>query len=126
VPGAQEGLNRLAASRAADAYSVAMSRGFADAAAGRNARGARAFNQALALRPGAREAKDALASLDQASALGAEPARGAGAHRRERRTLGRGAHRLARGGEPRALARVGARRPHPGDARAELQRSIDV
>src|SRR6185503_6691348 len=109
VPGAQEGLNRLAAIRSADAYSVAMSRGFADAAAGRNDEARAAFNQALALRPGAREAKDALAALEQgqkASALELlearardAPRRAAATHRRadltSREALGSG---RARGG----------------------------
>ena len=34
VPGAQEGLDRLTAGRSADVFSVAMSRGFAESAAG--------------------------------------------------------------------------------------------
>ena len=108
---------------------VAMSRGFADSAAGsKRAPRARPSTRRAALRPGAREAKDALAALDQgqrASALNLLEARARTAESGERwdEALGR----LARGGEPRALARVGARegltRATP---RAELQRGIDA
>ena len=48
APGAQAGLDRLLARRNADAFSVAMSRGFADAAAGRINAARAAFNQAMA------------------------------------------------------------------------------
>ncbi|MFI4945003.1 MAG: protein kinase [Burkholderiales bacterium] len=127
VPGAQEGLNRLAASQAADAYSVAMSRGFADAAAGRNDAARAAFNQALALRPGAREAKDALASLDQgqrASALNLLEARARTAESGERWDEALTAWREAASLEPSLeSARDGLTRATP---RAELQRSIDA
>ena len=123
VPGAQEGLNRLAASQAADAYSVAMSRGFADAAAGRNDAARAAFNQALALRPGAREAKDALASLDQgqrASALNLLEARARTAESGERWDEALTAWREAASLEPSLeSARDGLTRATP---RAELQR----
>ena len=127
VPGAQEGLNRLAASQAADAYSVAMSRGFADSAAGRNDAARAAFNQALALRPGAREAKDALAALDQgqrASALNLLEARARTAESAERWDEALGAWREAASLEPSLeSARDGLTRATP---RAELQRSIDA
>jgi len=127
VPGAQEGLNRLAASQAADAYSVAMSRGFADSAAGRNDAARAAFNQALALRPGSREAKDALAALDQgqrASALNLLEARARTAESAERWDEALGAWREAASLEPSLeSAREGLTRATP---RAELQRGIDA
>ncbi len=109
VPGAQEGLNRLAASQAADAYSVAMSRGFADSAAGRNDAARAAFNQALALRPGSREAKDALAALDQgqrASALNLLEARARTAEGAERWDEALGAWREAAASSPRSSRRA--------------------
>jgi hypothetical protein len=127
VPGAEEGLNRLAASRSADAYSVAMSRGFADSAAGRNDAARAAFNQALALRPGARKAKDALAALDQgqrASALNLLEARARTAESGERWDEALGAWREAASLEPSLeSAREGLTRATP---RAELQRGIDA
>jgi len=127
VPGAQEGLNRLAAIRSADAYSVAMSRGFADAAAGRNDEARSAFNQALALRPGAREARDALAALEQgqkASALELLEARARTAESGERWDEALAAWREAANLEPTLeSAREGIARATP---RAELQRRIDA
>ena len=48
--------------------------------------------------------------------LGAAPPRGAGAHGRERRALGRGAHGLARSCGPRTHARIRARGPRARDA----------
>jgi hypothetical protein len=127
VPGAQEGLNRLAASRSADEYSVAMSRGFADVAAGRNDDARAAFNQALALRPGAREAKDAIAALDQgqkASALELLDARARTAESGERWDEALSAWREAAKLEPTLeSAREGIARATP---RAELQRRIDA
>jgi hypothetical protein len=127
VPGAQEGLDRLAASRNADEYSVAMSRGFADAAAGRNDDARAAFNQALALRPGAREAKDAIAALDQgqkASALELLDARARTAESGERWDEALSAWREAAKLEPTLeSAREGIARATP---RADLQRRIDA
>ena len=127
VPGAQEGIERLAASRSADAYSVAMSRGFADAAAGQNDEARAAFNQALALRPGSREAKDALAALDQgqrAAALNLLEARARTAESAERWDEALAAWREAAGLEPSLeSARDGLARATP---RAELQRHIDA
>ena len=127
VPGAQEGIERLAASRSADAYSVAMSRGLADAAAGRNEGARAAFNQALALRPGSREAKDALAALDQgqrAAALSLLEARARTAESAERWDEALTAWREAAGLEPSLeSARDGLARATP---RAELQRHIDA
>jgi hypothetical protein len=127
VPGAQAGLDRLAASRSADAFSVAMSRGFADAAAGRNDAARAAFNQALALRPGSREARDAIAALDQgqrASALDLLTARARAAEGEERWDEALEAWREAAGLEPTLeSARDGLARATP---RAELQRRIDA
>jgi hypothetical protein len=127
VPGAQAGLDRLAASRSADAFSVAMSRGFADAAAGRNEAARAAFNQALALRPGAREARDAITALDQgqrASALDLLTARARAAEAEERWDEALGAWREAAELEPTLeSARDGLARSTP---RAELQRRIDA
>jgi hypothetical protein len=127
VPGAKEGLGRLAASRSADAYSVAMSRGFAESAAGRNDSARAAFNQALALRPGSREAKDALAALDQgqkASAIELLVARARAAEADERWDEALAAWREAASLEPSLeSAREGLTRATP---RAELQRRIDA
>lgn len=127
VPGAQAGLDRLAASRSADAFSVAMSRGFADSAAGRNDASRAAFNQALALRPGSREARDAIAALDQgqrASALDLLTARARAAEGEERWDEALEAWREAASLEPTLeSARDGLARSTP---RAELQRRIDA
>ena len=127
VPGAQAGLDRLAAKQSADAYSVAMSRGFADAAAGRSEEARAAFNQALGLRPGAREARDAIAALDQgqkASALELLEARALGAEGDERWDEALAAWREAAKLEPTLeSAREGIARATP---RAELQRRIDA
>jgi hypothetical protein len=127
VPGAQEGLDRLASGRSADAYSVAMSRGFADAAAGRADSARAAFNEALALRPGSREAKDAIAALEQgqrASALNLLEARARTAESDERWDEALAAWREAATLEPSLeSAREGLTRATP---RAELQRRIDA
>jgi tetratricopeptide (TPR) repeat protein len=127
VPGAQAGLDRLAASRTADAYSVAMSRGFAESAAGRTEAARAAFNQALALRPGSREAQDAIALIDQgerASALEVLVARARAAEGEERWEEALTAWREAAGLEPTLeSARDGLARATP---RAELQRRIDA
>jgi hypothetical protein len=127
VPGAQAGLDRMVASRTADAFSVAMSRGFADAAAGRNDAARAAFNQALALRPGSREARDAIAALDQgqrASALELLTARARAAEAEERWDEALEAWREAASLESTLeSARDGLARSTP---RAELQRRIDA
>jgi hypothetical protein len=127
VPGAQEGLDRIAAGRSADAYSVAMSRGFADAAAGRSEAARAAFDQALAVRPGSREAKEAIAALDRgqrASALNLLEARARDAESAERWDEALAAWREAASLEPSLeSAREGLARVTP---RAELQRRIDA
>jgi len=127
VPGAQAGLERLAASRNADAFSVAMSRGFAESAAGRADSARAAFNQALAIRPASREARDAIASIDQgerASALEVLVARARAAESEERWDEALTAWREAAGLEPTLeSAREGLTRATP---RAELQRRIDA
>ena len=104
-------------SRSADAYSVAMSRGFAERPPAGTTRRARPFGQALALRPGSREAKDAIAALDQGQQASPStcwnraraPAEGA-----ERWDEALGAWREA--AEPRAFARIRARWAHARDA----------
>jgi tetratricopeptide (TPR) repeat protein len=127
VPGAKEGIERLAASRSADAYSVAMSRGFADAAAGRNEQARAAFEQALSLRPGAREARDAIAALEQgqkASAIELLVARARTAEGAERWDEALAAWREAASLEPSLeAAQEGLTRSTP---RAELQHGIDA
>ena len=127
LPGAQESLDRLAAGRSADAYSAAMSRGFADAAAGRTDAARTAFNQALAARPGSREATDAVAGLDRgqrASSLRLLEARARTAESDERWDEALTAWREAAGLEPTLeSAREGLARATP---RAELQRRIDT
>ncbi len=127
VPGAAEGIERLSASRSADAFSVAMSRGLADAAAGRNDEARAAFDQALSLRPGSREARDAIAALDQgqrASALDLLEARARTSESAERWDEALAAWREAGTLEPSLeSARDGLARSTP---RAELQRRIDT
>ncbi len=127
TPGAQAGLDRLGARRTADAYSVAMSRGFADAAAGRVEAARTAFGQALALRPGSREAKDALAAIERgerASALQLLEARARAAEAAEHWDEAVAAWREAAGLEPTLeSARDGLARATP---RAELQQGIDA
>ena len=127
VPGAQEALDRLAAGRSADAYSVAMSRGFAESAAGRNDSARAAFEQALAAKPGSREAQEAIAALDRgqrASAVSLLEARARTAESDERWDEALAAWREAAELEPKLeSAREGITRATP---RAELQRRIDV
>ncbi|HWN07142.1 MAG TPA: hypothetical protein VNO53_08260, partial [Steroidobacteraceae bacterium] len=127
VPGAREGLDRLAEGRSADAFSVAMSRGFAESAAGRNDAARAAFNQAIAVRPGSREALDAVAALDRgqrASAISLLVARARTAESAERWDEALTAWREAAGLEPTLeSAREGIARATP---RAELQRRIDA
>jgi len=127
VPGAREGIDRLAARRAGDAYAATMSRGFADVAAGRNDAARAAFRQALAQRPGSREAADAMAALDQgqrASALRLLEARARTAEGEERWDEALAAWREAAGLEPSLeSAREGIARATP---RAELQRKIEA
>jgi hypothetical protein len=127
VPGAQEALDRMAAGRSADAYSVAMSRGFAESAAGRTEAARAAFNQALAARPGSREATEAIAALDRgqrASAVSLLEARARTAEGDERWDEALEAWREAATLEPKLeSAREGIARATP---RAELQRRIDA
>ena len=127
VPGAKEALDRMAAGRSADAYSIAMSRGFAESAAGRNDAARVAFNQALAARPGSREAQEAIAALDRgqrASAVALLEARARTAESDERWDEAVAAWREAANLEPTLeSAREGLARATP---RAELQRRIDA
>ncbi len=127
TPGAQAGIGRITARRNADAYSTAMSRGLADAAAGRNDQARAAFRQALTLRPGSREASDAIAALEQgqrASALELLAARARTAEGDERWDEALAAWREAAKLEPSLeSAREGIARTAP---RAELQSRIDA
>ena len=127
APGAADGLARLAARKSDDAFAAVMSRGLADLAAGRTGPARAAFQQALALRPDSREARDALASLDQGqrvSALQLLEARAASAESDERWDEALVAWREAAGLEPGlASAREGIAR---STARAELQQRIDA
>ena len=117
----------MAAGRSADAYSVAMSRGFAESAAGRNEAARAAFNQALAARPGSREAQEAIAALERgqrASAVRARASSKATAESDERWDEAVAAWREAANLEPKLeSAREGIARATP---RAELQRRIDA
>jgi len=127
TPGAQEGLARLAARQSNAAYAAAMSRGFADLAAGRNDSARRSFQSALDLRPGSVEARDAIASLDQgqkAAALRLLESRARAAEGEERWDDALTAWREAAGLEASLQsARDGIERVTP---RAELQRRIDA
>ncbi|MGH8244750.1 MAG: hypothetical protein ACRETY_15530, partial [Steroidobacteraceae bacterium] len=127
APGAREGIDRLAARRSGDAYAAAMSRGLAELAAGRGDSARSAFKKALALRPGSREAREAMAAVDQgqrAAALRLLESRARSAESDERWDEALAAWREAAALEP-ALesAREGIGRATP---RAELQRRIDT
>ncbi|MBF8291283.1 MAG: Serine/threonine-protein kinase [Steroidobacteraceae bacterium] len=127
APGAADGLARLAVRKSDDAFAAAMSRGLADLTAGRTGPARAAFRQALALRPDSREARDALASLEQGqrmSALQLLEARAASAESDERWDEALVAWREAAGLEPGlASAREGIAR---STARVELQQRIDA
>ena len=127
APGAQEGAARLAARRAGESYAAAMSRGFADLARGQGESARAAFQQALALRPGSQEARDALAALDQgqrAAALRLLEARARSAESDERWDEALAAWREAAALESSLeSAREGIARSTP---RAELQRRIEA
>ena len=127
APGAAEGIARLSARRAGESYSTAMSRGFADLARGQNDSARAAFQQALALRPGSQEARDALAALDQgqrAQALRLLEARARSAESDERWDEALAAWREAAALEDSLeSARDGIARSTP---RAELQRRIEA
>jgi tetratricopeptide (TPR) repeat protein len=87
APGAEAGLARIAAGRQGDAYAAAMSRGLAALAGGRSEEAREAFNRALGLRPGSKEAEDALAQVDareRAGTLAAIEQRAREAERAER------------------------------------------
>jgi len=125
VPGAQEAIDRLAARRTGDAFAATMSRGFADLAAGRSDAARESFRQALALRPGSQEARDAIAALEQderASALRLLESRARTAEGDERWDKALTAWREAAALEPSLeSAREGIARTAP---RAELQGRI--
>jgi len=127
APGAREGIDRLAARRSGEAYAAAMSRGFADLAAGQGDAARASFQQALALRPASQEARDALAALNQgerAAALRLLEARARSAESDERWDEALVAWREAAALEASlAAAREGIARATP---RAELQRRIDA
>ncbi len=127
VPGAQEAIDRLAARRTGDAFAATMSRGFADLAAGRSDAARESFRQALALRPGSQEARDAIAALEQgerSSALRLLEARARTAEGDERWDEALTAWREAAALEPSLeSAREGIARTAP---RAELQGRIEA
>ena len=127
APGAAEGVARLAARKSSEAYASVMSRGLEDLAAGRTELARAALKQALALRPDSREARDALASLDQGqrqSAIRLLEARAANAESDERWDEALAAWTEAVGLESGlASAREGMPR---SQARAQLQRRIDA
>lgn len=127
APGAREGLARITARRAGDAYAAAMARGMADLAAGRSESARAAFGRALALRPGAVEATEALAQLEQgqrATTLRELESRAAAAESEERWVEAVRLWREAAALEPGlAGARDGIAR---GEPRAELHGRIDA
>ena len=124
---AQAGISRIEARRAAEAYAAAMSRGFADLAAGRSASAREYFGRALELRPGSAEAREALASLDQgqrAAALRLLESRARESEAAERWDDALAAWREAAGLEASLqAAKDGIARVTP---RAELQRRIEA
>lgn len=127
TPGARAGIDRLAARASADAYSAAMSRGFRQSAAGQVEAARAAFGEALSLRPGSTEAKEALAALDQgqkATAIETLEARARAAEAAERWDDALAAWHEAANLEPTLeSAREGLARATP---RAELQRAVDA
>ncbi|MCU0976104.1 MAG: protein kinase [Steroidobacteraceae bacterium] len=87
APGAEAALARIAAGRQGDAYAAAMARGLAALADGRSEEAREALGRALALRPGSKEAEDALAQVgarEKAGTLAAIEQRAREAERAER------------------------------------------
>ncbi|MGQ0383396.1 MAG: protein kinase domain-containing protein [Gammaproteobacteria bacterium] len=127
APGAAEGLARIAGRRTQEAYSAAMSRGFAEMSAGRADAARAAFREAAALRPGAGEASEALVALEQGQrgdALRRLESEARDAEAAERWDEALAAWREAAALEPSlATAREGITRSAP---RADLQRGIDA
>jgi hypothetical protein len=127
APGAAEGLARIASRRTGEAYAATMSRGLADMAAGRVDTARLALREALALRPGSREAADALLALDQgqrAGALNLLESRARAAEAAERWGEALAAWKETAALEPSlASARDGIARTGP---RAELQDRIEA
>lgn len=127
TPGAKQGIERIASRRTEEAFAAAMSRGFADLAAGRGDAARDGFRQALALRPSSREARDALATLEQSergSTLQSLESRARAAEAGENWDQALEAWREAASLEASLVAaREGIARSAP---RAELQRRIDA
>ncbi|MGQ0430331.1 MAG: protein kinase domain-containing protein [Gammaproteobacteria bacterium] len=127
APGAALGLARIAGRRTQEAYSAAMSRGFAEMSAGRVDAARAAFREAQALRPGAGEAAEALIALEQGQRgdmLRRLEGEARAAEAAERWDEALAAWREAAALEPSlATAREGITRSAP---RAELQRGIDA
>lgn len=117
APGAAAALERIAARRSGDAFAAAMARGLGAVTAGRAGEARTAFEQALALRPGSAEARDALAQLagrERAATLAALERRALEAERAERWGEARDAWNEALALEPAlAAGREGVARAEP-------------
>jgi tetratricopeptide (TPR) repeat protein len=126
APGAREGIARVEARQAGEAFAAVMSRGQAAMADGRTAEARSAFERALAMRPGSREAQDALDALargERAAGLQALTDRALAAERGERWDEARQAWTDALALEPTLEpARAGLERVGP---RVQLDARID-
>ena len=127
APGAQDAISRIEAQQSGEAFAAVMSRGLAAMADGRTAEARSAFGQALAMRPGSREAQDALDELarsEQARGLQALTAQALAAEQAEKWDEARQAWSGALALEPTLEpARAGLERSLP---RLELDQRIDA
>ncbi len=127
APGAKEAISRIEAQQSGEAFAAVMSRGLAAMADGRAGQARSAFEQALAMRPGSREAQDALDQLarsEQARGLQALTAQALAAEQAEQWDEAKQAWSGALALEPTlAPARAGLERSLP---RLELDQRIDA
>jgi len=127
APGAKDGISRIQAQQSGEAFAAVMSRGLAAMADGRAGQARSAFEQALAMRPGSREAQDALDELarsEQARGLQALTAQALAAEQAEKWDEARQAWSGALALEPTLEpARAGLERSLP---RLELDQRIDA
>ncbi len=127
APGAKDAISRIQAQQSGEAFAAVMSRGLAAMADGRAGQARSAFEQALAMRPGSREAQDALDALarsEQARGLQALTAQALAAEQAERWDEAKQAWSGALALEPTLEpARAGLERSLP---RLELDQRIDA